>query len=120
MIKFFHLIFALLTISAFVAKFYLSEARSELLQQKAVKIAPHVISSLLLLSGIVLASQGYGLANGHGWLAVKLVAVVGFIGLGILTMRFEGQKRWLAFAGAIACFLYVCIVAATKNPLLFL
>ncbi len=120
MIKLFHLIFALLTITAFVTKFYLSEARSELLQEKAFKIAPHIISSLLLLSGVILASQGYGLAVGYGWLVAKLIAVAGFIALGILTMRFEGQKRWLAFAGAIACFLYVGMVAVTKNPLLFL
>lgn len=118
MIKSLHLLFAVLTIAAFVGKFILSEKQSELLTQKAVKIAPHVISSLLLLSGIVLVFQGQWLS--YGWLVAKLIGVVGFIGLGILTMRSEGQNRWLAFAGAIACFLYVGIVAVTKNPLLFL
>jgi uncharacterized membrane protein SirB2 len=118
MIKSLHLLFALLTIAAFVGKFILSEKQSELLTQKAFKIAPHVISSLLLLSGFVLASQGTWAS--YGWLVAKLIGVAGFIGLGILTMRSEGQNRWLAFAGAIACFLYVSIVAVTKNPLLFL
>jgi uncharacterized membrane protein SirB2 len=118
MIKSLHLLFALLTIAAFVGKFVLSEQHSELLTQKAVKIAPHVISSLLLLSGVVLVFQGQWAS--YSWLVAKLIGVIGFIGLGILTVRSEGQNRWLAFAGAIACFLYVGIVAVTKNPLLFL
>jgi uncharacterized membrane protein SirB2 len=119
MIKFLHLIFALLTIAVFVGKFYLSEVRSELLQQQVFKIAPHIISSLLLLSGVILVFQGSWLSGNYGWLVAKLVAVAGFIGLGVLTMRFEGQNRWLAFAGAIACFLYVGMVAVTKHALLF-
>lgn len=120
MIKFLHLTFALLTIAAFIGKFVLTNAQSELLTQKAVKIGPHVISSLLLLSGVILVFQGQWFSLNYGWLVVKLIAVAGFIGLGILTMKLEGKDRLLAFAGAIACFIYICMVAATKNALLFL
>ncbi len=120
MIKYLHLIFALLTIATFISKFVLSEIQSDLLTQKAVKIAPHVISSLLLLSGIVLVFQGQWLSANYGWLVAKLIAVAGFIALGVLTLRFEGRNRWLAFAGAITLFVYICMVAATKNALLFL
>lgn len=118
--KHIHLLFVLLTLASFIGKFILTEKHSELLTQKVVKIAPHVISSLLLLSGIILVFQGQWLSANYGWLVAKLIAVVGFIALGILTMRFEGQKRWMAFGGAIALFIYICMVAATKNALLFL
>lgn len=118
--KHIHLLFVLLTLASFVGKFILTEKQSELLNQKIFKIAPHVISSLLLLSGFILVFQGSWFSANYGWLIAKLIAVAGFIALGILTMRFEGQKRWQAFAGAIALFVYICIVATTKNALLFL
>lgn len=118
--KHIHLLFVLLTLASFIGKFILTEKQSELLTQKVFKIAPHVISSLLLLSGVILVFQGSWFSANYGWLVVKLIAVAGFIALGILTMRLEGQKRWQAFAGAIALFVYICMVAATKNALLFL
>lgn len=119
MIKTLHLLFVVLTLASFIGKFVLSETHSALLTQKIVKIAPHVISSLLLLSGIVLVFQGNWLSGDYGWLVAKLIAVVGFIGLGVLTMRSEGTNRWLAFAGAIVLFIYIGIVAVTKHALLF-
>ena len=60
MIKMLHLMFVLLTLAAFVGKMFVSVTRPDLLTHKAVKIAPHVISSLLLLSGIILVFQGRG------------------------------------------------------------
>jgi uncharacterized membrane protein SirB2 len=52
MIKFFHLIFILLSISSFVGRVYLAEKRPEMLEQKWIKIGPHIINSLLLLTGL--------------------------------------------------------------------
>ena len=117
MIKMLHLLFVVLTLVAFFGKTAISVLRPELMNEKAVKIAPHVISSLLLLSGIILVFQGEWLS--YGWLVAKLIAVAGFIGLGIVSMRMEGTNRWLAFGGAVVCFIYVGVVAVTKNPLLF-
>jgi uncharacterized membrane protein SirB2 len=120
MIKMLHLMFVLLTLTAFVGKMFVSVVRPDLLTHKAVKIAPHVISSLLLLSGIILVFQGAWLSGNYGWLIAKIVVLFGFIGLGILAMRSEGTNRWLAFGGAIACFIYIGIVAVSKNPFFFL
>jgi uncharacterized membrane protein SirB2 len=120
MIKLIHLSFVLFALINFVGKFVLSYSRPELLTHSAVKIAHHVISGLLILSGIILVFQGDWLSGAYGWIIAKIIVLLGFIGLGVLTMRSVGTTRWLAFAGAIACFLYIAIVAVTKNPLWFL
>lgn len=120
MIKIFHLSFVLLSVVSFVSRVVLSETRPAMLKQKLLKIIPHAIDTVLLLSGIALVFQGQWLATEHGWIIAKLFALLGYIGLGIITMRNRGTTRWLAFTGTMACFVYIGIVAVTKNPLFFL
>lgn len=120
MIKIFHLSFILMSIISFVGKVIISETHPLMLKQKLFKIAPHVIDSGLLLSGILLVFQGQWLSTEHGWIIAKLLALLGYIGLGIVVMRHRGTIRWLAFTAAMLCFVYIGIVAATKNPLFFL
>ncbi|MDD2723954.1 MAG: SirB2 family protein [Methylovulum sp.] len=120
MIKIIHLSFILLSIFSFVGRVILSETHPALLKQPLFKIAPHVIDSLLLLSGIILVFQGSWLSGENAWLVGKVLGLLGYIGLGVVTLRTRGTNRWLAFAGAMACFVYIGIVAVTKNPLFFL
>ncbi|MDD1617240.1 MAG: Invasion protein expression up-regulator SirB [Methylococcaceae bacterium NSP1-2] len=121
MIKIIHLTFVLLAFSSFIGRVLLPLTHPNLLNQKAFKIAPHVIDTLLLLSGITLVFQGSWLSGEYGWLIAKIIALLGYIGLGgVLVMRSEGTTRWLAFAGAIGLFIYIGIVAVTKNPWFFL
>lgn len=120
MIKFFHLSFVLISIIGFVSRVVLSETHPELLKQKLFKIAPHVVDTLLMLSGIMLVFQGAWLTAEYGWIIAKIVALAGYIGLGVMTMRNRGTVRWLAFGGAMTCFVYIGIVAVTKNALFFL
>jgi len=120
MIKIFHLAFILLSIFSFVGRIIISETHPAILKQKLFKIAPHIIDSVLLLSGILLVFQGQWLSTEHGWIIAKLFALLGYIGLGTVAMRHRGTPRWLAFTGAMLCFAYIGIVAVTKNPLFFL
>lgn len=120
MIKIIHLTFVLLAITSFVSRVLLSEIHSDLLKQKVFKIAPHVIDTLLLLSGITLVFQGQWLSGDYGWIVAKIIVLLCYIGLGVVTMRSQGKTRWLAFAGAIACFVYIGFVAVTKHAFLFL
>jgi uncharacterized membrane protein SirB2 len=120
MLKFIHLSFVLFALINFVGKVALLQLRPELLTHKAIKIAHHVISGLLILSGILLVFQGDWLSGAYGWIIAKIIVLFGFVGLGVLTMRSVGTTRWLAFAGTLVCFFYIAIVAVTKNPLWFL
>ncbi len=119
MIKIFHLTFILLSISSFVGRIILSETHPAILKQKALKIAPHVIDTLLLVSGITLVFQGGWLATEYGWIIAKIIALLGYIGLGVVAMHNRGTVRWAAFVGAMACFAYIGIVAVTKNAFFF-
>jgi uncharacterized membrane protein SirB2 len=49
-----------------------------------------------------------------------LILMVVFIGLGLFTMREQGQRRWMAFGGAILCFIFIVKIAFAKQILFFL
>jgi hypothetical protein len=39
--------------------------------------------------------------------------------LGIVAIKSQGDLRWKAFAGAMACFVYIAIVAVSKHAFIF-
>jgi uncharacterized membrane protein SirB2 len=97
----------------------LSELKPEILTAKIFKIAPHVIDTFLLVSGISLVVRGDWIANGeYGWIVSKFIALLAYIGLGVLVMRSTGAKRWGAFVGALVCYGYILSVAITKQGFL--
>jgi uncharacterized membrane protein SirB2 len=56
------------------------------------------------------------------WLQVKLVLLLVYIGLGLLTFRFLQQRKWkhvraLCYAAALLCFGFMVSVALTHSPL---
>ncbi len=120
MIKIFHLTFVLLSITSFVARVYLAETRPKMLEQKWLKIGPHIVNSLLLMTGVMLIFQGQWLSGEYGWIVAKIIALLAYVGLGMVAIKSQGALRWKAFAGALACFIYIAIVAVSKNPLFFL
>lgn len=119
MTKFIHLSFVLLVLFSFIGRIVLSEVRPELLKRKAIKIAPHVIDTLLLVSGIVLVFDGGWLSGDFSWIIAKIIALFAYIGFGMIAMKQQGKIRWLAFAGAIACFAYIGSVAVAKHAWFF-
>lgn len=119
MIKMFHLTFVLLSISSFVGRVILAEMHSEMLEQKWLKIGPHIINTLLLITGFTLVFQGSWLSGEYGWIIAKIIALLGYVGLGIVAIKSEGALRWQAFAGALACFIYIGIVAVSKHAFIF-
>lgn len=118
-VKSIHIVCALLSISGFVARGILMINRSPLLTARWVKVSPHIIDTVLLLSAIVLASQWGWSALQMPWLLAKIMALLVYIILGSLALR-PGRPQsvritsWLA---AIATFAYIVSVALTKNPL---
>jgi uncharacterized membrane protein SirB2 len=116
---FIHIIFVLLSFISFVARVALSELKPEILTVKIFKIAPHVIDTLLLVSGISLVVRGDWIESGeYNWIISKFMVLLAYIGLGVFTMRSSGARRWAGFAGAIACYGYILSVAITKEGFL--
>lgn len=115
MIKLIHLIFIMTSLASFIARIAFSVFKPDILQNKIIKIAPHIIDTILLVSGITLIIQGNWLEGEYGWIISKFILLLGYIALGVMAMRMKGAKRWLAFTAAIACFVYIFVIAITKN-----
>jgi uncharacterized membrane protein SirB2 len=90
----------------------------ERLAARWVRIAPHVIDTVLLASALWLAWQ-LGADGTRGWLWAKVVALVAYIVLGSIALK-RGRTRGAriaAFAAALLAFAYIVSVALTKSPL---
>jgi uncharacterized membrane protein SirB2 len=91
---------------------------SPLLSRRWVRIVPHVVDTVLLASALTLAWMLRQYPFGAGWLTAKVTGLVIYIGLGTLALKRGRLKRvrvqaWIA---AQAVFLYIVLVALTKNP----
>jgi len=114
MIKTLHFTLAFLTVAGFVIRAGWSYAHPQMLQQTWVRIAPHVIDTLLLLLGVWLA---FNLADGpwQGWLGAKLLGLLAYIGFGVLTLRGSGALKHLGVIGALASVGYIFLVAFSRE-----
>lgn len=92
---------------------------SSLLNSKFVRVVPHLIDTVLLLSAIVLVVYLGGLPV---WVQVKIAALFVYILLGMLAFRLAkgyGAKV-LSFFLALLVFAFIVSVARSKNPYGFL
>jgi len=117
LIKSIHLLTVLISISGFILRGIWMMKDSPRLQQRWVKIVPHINDTLLLITGITLAVniQQYPLV--HGWLTAKIIALLVYIGLGVMTIRHgrSKQQRIITWVAAIIVFMYMIGVATTRQ-----
>src|SRR5690242_16216667 len=119
-VKTLHVSAVSLTIALFALRVGWMAASPQQLQRRWVKVVPHVIDTVLLLSGVWLAWQ-IGAAGVRGWLPAKLAGLAAYIVLGAIALR-RGRTRRLRIAAALAAlltFAYIVSVAMTKSPLGF-
>jgi len=92
---------------------------SALLQLRWVKITPQVIDTLLLASAIILAVQLRISPLEQPWLMAKIIALLIYIGVGLVALRFGRSKsiRSLAWLIGLAIFTYIVSVAVNKSVL---
>ncbi len=120
LIKVIHISFALLAISGFVVRTILMIADSDYANARWIKIAPHVIDTVLLVSAISLAIHyGFTLFNSP-WLLAKVIALLIYIAFGFIGLDLRATKslRMAACLLAVVTFIYIASVAITKSPVL--
>jgi uncharacterized membrane protein SirB2 len=117
-IKWLHVGCAVLSGSGFFVRGILMMRDSALLQARVVKVSPHIVDTLLLLSAIVLASQWGWAALQMPWLLAKIIALLVYIGLGVVALRAGRAKtvRVLAWSAAMLVFAYIVSAALSKTP----
>lgn len=113
-----HLTFAALSILFFILRGFWMFSTPEKLQQRWVKIAPHIIDTLLLATAIALTFTINQYPFNEGWLTAKLIALIAYIVLGTIALK-RGKTRairTLALIMALLCVGYIVWVALSHNP----
>ncbi len=94
---------------------------SPLLERRWVRIAPHVVDTILLASALVLVFRSGQYPFAQAWLGAKVVALLLYIVLGAVALKRgrSARLRAMALAGALAVFAYIVAVALTRQVLPF-
>ncbi len=118
LLKLVHVVCAIVTISGFVLRGFWMLTESPLLGHKLTRIAPHVVDTLFLLSGIFMLVIAAMNPFTQPWLLAKFVALLAYIALGMVAIRRGRTKniRAVAFVSAIAVFGYVIGVGMARSP----
>jgi len=121
MFKHLHMTLAVLSISLFTLRFVWTLVNSSKLQAKWIRIAPHIIDTLLLTFGAVMAVQYAINPFEQLWLGEKLLAVVAYIFTGYFTLKLARNKpmQIIGYLGAIGWVMLIVRLAMTREALFF-
>ncbi|MEK6750606.1 MAG: SirB2 family protein [Pseudomonadota bacterium] len=83
-----------------------------------VRIVPHANDTVLLASALLLAWRMRQYPFVNAWLTAKVVALLCYIGLGMVAMRYGRTRaqRVLAWCAAMTVYVYIVGVAFSKSP----
>ena len=119
-IKHIHLMLIVISVTFFVIRFGLLLSGSHWLNIKQVKIAPHVIDTCLIITGIALI--GYTgfvpFTQTSLWMTEKLTCVLAYVALASVAMHYSKGFlfRLFAFLGALGWVYAAAKLAITKSP----
>ena len=85
------------------------------LQHRWVKIVPHIIDTVLLISAVCLAVLIRQYPFVHAWLTAKVVGLIVYIILGMIALRWARTKRVRAIAWCAALLTFAGIVTVALN-----
>ncbi len=115
--KHLHMTIAAISILLFTFRFALTLVNSEKLTLKWLRIAPHIIDTLLLGLGIVLSIKLAINPAEQLWLAEKLFAVVAYIFTGYYTLKLARNRTMqiIGFLGAMGWVMLIVRIAMSKE-----
>lgn len=114
-IRHLHVVLAYVTVAGFAVRGALAVLDSPVRHRRWMRIAPHVIDTVLLACGVTLAVFLSISPIEHGWLMAKIVGLIAYIGFGVVAMR--ATSRPIQIFGLVAALLtvgYMFRVAYTK------
>jgi uncharacterized membrane protein SirB2 len=118
-LKTIHVTFVALSFAGFFIRGIWMLRDSALLQQRWVKISPQVVDTVMLVSAVMLAVQLHFSPMAQPWLMAKIIALLVYIGVGLVALRFGRSKRTrlVAWLLGLVIFCYIGSVAVSKSAL---
>ena len=108
-----HITFATISISLFLVRAWWAYRHCPLLRQRWAKILPHINDTLLLGCAVYLMTTLQQYPFAHSWLTAKVLALLAYIGLGMVAIK---RGKPAAAIAAAACFAYMVMVARAHTP----
>ena len=117
-VKYLHVTCVVLSVSLFVARGTLELLKQPWRQWRLLKMAPHVIDTVLLTSALWLAWRIGQYPFVNGWLTAKVLALLAYILLGrrALGKNTLARQRLSYFVAALLSVGYIVGVALTHSP----
>lgn len=86
--KHLHISCAIISYLLFLWRGILALRASPVMRQRRIKIAPHLIDAVLLISALALIFTIQQYPFSHAWLTAKLFALLLYIGLGSIALKY--------------------------------
>lgn len=120
-IKHVHIASAALSGSLFLLRGIWMMRESTMLQNRMVRILPHVVDTVLLASALIMVFWSGQYPFVQNWLTAKVLALIAYIAIGTIALKHGGTKaqRVSAFFAALLVFAYIGLVAMTRRALVF-
>lgn len=119
MLKHLHMTFALLSVIGFTFRWVLALCNSPMRQQRWLKVAPHIIDTVLLVSALMLCwiLRQYPFVS--LWLSAKVGFLVLYIWLGLAALKWAKTraKQLLYGLAALLCFAQILAIAFSRSPM---
>lgn len=121
--KHFHMTMAILSMALLVIRFWMGMRKPAALNQKMLKIVPHVIDALLLVSIIAMVGHVELSLYPNGFIGEKALFFVLYILFSVVTVlalrgRVSATLRVPGFSLALLSWLWLIHVAFSKSPVL--
>ena len=116
-LKYSHVILVTISIVLFQYRFLLKKLNKPL--SKLLKILPHLNDTLLMMTGIGLAIVAGFNPLLHTWLLAKLIALLLYIGFGMVSLKSNGLKCTISYIIATLMVVFMVLTALNKAPLFF-
>ena len=115
-----HVVFAALSILGFALRGAGRLVDAAWVRARSVRVLPHLLDTLLFASGIWLLLRLSGAPLGQDWFRLKMVLLLGYIGLGFVVLRFArtASQRVAAYGAALLSAAGLAVLAVTRGSFL--
>ncbi len=117
LLKALHISFALLSVCGFTLRGYWALRDNPLRRHKAARVLPHIVDTALLATALAMLWIWRLSPLELPWVMAKIVALLLYIALGMVALRFAstGRTRALAYGGALCVAAYIISVALSHS-----